>query len=207
MGLRPLPPTPESGVVCNKCNDGVQKVQIILHQIHKFAFGKGTEAKNQLRVIRKAFRTAEAEISNSEWTLATRKSLPRAPNGPPGESKMSPGTLPDAHPEHVKAPSAATEPLAGARCQKTSIFLRETIDSRRRVGPSRPRISLSFVHLGMPSPLSPNLFFQSSLPHTLLISHLPSDPHAAPLGPGVGGLNGLAPTAADPGERSCLQQV
>ena len=122
-----------------------------------------TGAKNQLWVIRKAFRTAEAEILNSEWTLAARKSLPRAPNGPPGESKMSPGTPPDAHPEHVKAPSAASEPLAGAPCQKTSIFLRETIDSRRRVGPSRPRISPLLEHLGMPSPLSPNLFFRTCL--------------------------------------------
>ena len=160
MGLRPLPPTPESGVVCNKCNDGVQLVQVILHQVHKFAFGKETEAKNQLWVIRKGFRTAEAENSNSEWPLATRKSLLRAPNGPPGESNMNPGTAPKAHLEHLKARSAASEPLAGAPCQKTSIFLRETIDSRRRVGPSRPRISGSFVHLGMLSPLSPNLIFE-----------------------------------------------
>ena len=162
MGLRPLPPTPESGVVCNKCNDGVQLVQIILHQVHKFVFDKETEAKNQLWVIRKAFRTAEAEISNSEWTLATRKSLPRAPNGPPGESKKRPWTPPEGFPKLVKARSAASEPLAGAPCQKTSIFLRETIDSRRRVGPSRPRISGPFEPLGMLSPLSPNLIVSIS---------------------------------------------
>ena len=77
------------------------------------------------------------------------KSLPKAPNGPPGESKMSPGTPPDAHPEHVKAPSAASEPLAGAPYPKTSIFLKEIIDFRCRVGPSRPRISGLFVPLGM----------------------------------------------------------
>ena len=181
MGLRPLPPTPESGVVCNKCNDGVQLVQIILHQVHKFAFGKETEAKNQLWVFRKAFRTAEAENSISEWTLAARKSLPRAPNGRPGESKKRPGTPPEGFPKLVKARSAASEPLARAPCQKTSIFLRETIDSRRRVGPSRPRISVIFVHLGMLSPLSPNFIIRSRLPHTLLISHFPSAPHAAPL--------------------------
>ena len=181
MGLRPLPPTPESGVVCNKCNDGFQLVQIIFHQVHKFAFGKETEAKNQLWVIRKAFRTAEAEISNSEWTLATRKSLPRAPNGLPGESKKRSWTPPEGFQKLVKARSAASEPLAGAPCQKTSIFLRETIDSRRRVGPSRPRISGLFVHLGMLSPLSPNFIIRSRLPHTLLISHLSSAPHAAPL--------------------------
>ena len=181
MGLRPLPPTPESGVVCNKCNDGVQLVQIILHQVHKFAFGKVTEAKNQLWVIRKAFRAAEAEISNSEWTLATRKSLPRAPNGPPGESKKRPWTPPEGFPKLVKARSAASEPLAGAPCQKTSIFLRETIDSRRRVGPSRPRISVPFEHLGMLSPLSPNFIIRSLLSHTFLISHFSSAPHAAPL--------------------------
>ena len=94
---------------------------------------------------------------------------------------MSPGTPPDAHPEHVKAPSAASEPLAGAPYPKTSIFLKEIIDFRCRVGPSRPRISGLIVTLGMPSPLSPNLFFRTSLPHTLLISHFPSAPHAAPL--------------------------
>ena len=141
MGLRPLPPTPESGVVCNKCNDGVQLVQIILHQVHKFAFGKETEAKNQLWVIRKAFRTAEAEILNSEWTLANPKITPKgskpASGGLRNEVENSIGRLP----KLVKARSAASEPLAGAPCQKTSIFLRETIDSRRRVGPSRPRIS------------------------------------------------------------------
>ena len=181
MGLRPLPPTPESGVVCNKCNDGVQLVQIILHQVHKFAFGKETEAKNQLWVIRKAFRTAEAEISNSEWTLATRKSLPRGLNRPPGDSEMKSKTPPEGFPKLVKARSAASEPLAGAPCQKTSIFLRETIDSRRRVGPSRPRISDLLEHLGMPSPLSPNFIIRSRLPHTFLISHFSSAPHAAPL--------------------------
>ena len=89
------------------------------------------------------------------------KSLPKAPNGAPGESKMSPGTPPDAHPEHVKAPSAASEPLAGAPYPKTSIFLKEIMDFRCRVGPSRPRISDLIEHLGMPSPLSPNLFFQT----------------------------------------------
>ena len=119
MGLRPLPPTPESGVVCNKCNDGVQLVQIILHQVHKFAFGKETEAKNQLWVIRKAFRTAEAENWNSEWTLAIRKSLLRAPNGPPGESKKRPWTPPEGFPKLVKARGAASEPLAAAPCQKS----------------------------------------------------------------------------------------
>ena len=93
---------------------------------------------------------------------------------------MSPGTPPDAHPEHVKAPSAASEPLAGAPYPKTSIFLKEIMDFRCRVGPSRPRISaiivhlgmlfcsksiaqVTFVHLGMPSPLSPNLFFRTFL--------------------------------------------
>ena len=181
MGLRPLPPTPESGVVCNKCNDGVQLVQIILHQVHKFAFGKEAEAKNQLWVIRKAFRTAEAEILNSEWTLATRKSLPRCLNRPPGDSEMKSKTPPESFPKLVKARSAASEPLAGAPCQKTSIFLRETIDSRRRVGPSRPRISVILEHLGMLSPLSPNFIIRSHLPHTFLISHFSSAPHAAPL--------------------------
>ena len=62
---------------------------------------------------------------------------------------MSPGTPPDAHPEHVKAPSAASEPLAGAPYPKTSIFLKEIIDFRCRVGPSRPRISGLFETLGM----------------------------------------------------------
>ena len=62
---------------------------------------------------------------------------------------MSPGTPPDAHPEHVKAPSAASEPLAGARYPETSIFLKEIIDFRCRVGPSRPRISGLIEHLGM----------------------------------------------------------
>ena len=162
MGLRPLPPTPESGVVCNKCNDGVQLVQIILHQVHKFAFGKETEAKNQLWVIRKAFRTTQTANWRTEGTPEARKSLPRAPNGPPGESEMRPWTPPEGFPKHVKARSAASEPLAGAPCQKTSIFLRETTDSRRRVGPSRPRISLPFVHLGMPSPLSPDLIVSIS---------------------------------------------
>ena len=76
---------------------------------------------------------------------------------------MSPGTPPDAHPEHVKAPSAASEPLAGAPYPKTSIFLKEIIDFRCRVGPSRPRISALIETLGMPSPLSPNLFFRTCL--------------------------------------------
>ena len=132
MGLRPLPPTPENGLVCSGCNGEVELVQIILHQVHKFAFGKETEAKNQLWVIRKAFRTSDADISNSEWTLGAQKSVPKPPNGHPGESKMSPVTPPDAHPEHVKAPSAASEPLAGARYPKTSIFLKEIIDFRCR---------------------------------------------------------------------------
>ena len=100
MGLRPLPPTPESGVVCNKCNDGVQPVQIILHQVNKFAFGKETEAKNQLWVIRKAFGTAEAEILNSEWTLANPKITPKvskpASGGLRNEVENSPGRLPEA---------------------------------------------------------------------------------------------------------------
>ena len=76
---------------------------------------------------------------------------------------MTPGTTPEGHPEHVKAPSAASGPLAGAPYPKTSIFLKEIIDFRCRVGPSRPRISALFEHLGMPSPLSPNLFFRTCL--------------------------------------------
>ena len=205
MGLRPLPPTPENGVVCNKCNDGVQLVQIILHQVHKFAFGKEAETKNQLWVIRKAFQTAQSENWSSEWTLATRKSLPRAPNGRPGESKKRPGTPPEGFPKLVKARSAASEPLAGAPSPKTSIFLRETIDSRRRVGPSRPRISDLFVHLGMPSPLSPNLFFRTCLFELCFFGTPPLPPTPRP-------SRGrrtywAAPTAADPGERNCLQRV
>ena len=31
-----------------------------------------------------------------------------------GESKMNPGTAPEEHPEHLKAPSAALKPLAEA---------------------------------------------------------------------------------------------
>ena len=100
MGLRPLPPTPKNGIVCNGCNDGVQLVQIILHQVHKFAFGKETEAKNQLWVIRKAFRTAEAENWNSEWTLANPKITPkgskRTSGGVRNEALDSPGRLPEA---------------------------------------------------------------------------------------------------------------
>ena len=162
MGLRPLPPTPENGIVCSACNGEVELVQIIFPEFHnKWAFGKETGAKPQLWVTRKAFQTAQSENWSSEWALGAHKSLPKAPNGPPGESKMSPGTPPDAHPEHVKAPSAASEPLAGAPYPKTSVFLKEIIDFRCRVGPSRPRISDLIETLGMPSPLSPNLFFRT----------------------------------------------
>ena len=118
---------------------------------------------------------------------------------------MSPGTPPDAHPEHVKAPSAASEPLAGAPCPKTSIFLKEIIDFRCRVGPSRPRISALIETLGMPSPLSPNLFFRTCLFELCFFHTSLCPPRRAP--PGVGGLNGLAPTAADSGERNSLQRV
>ena len=119
---------------------------------------------------------------------------------------MSPGTPPDAHPEHVKAPSAASEPLAGAPYPKTSIFLKEIIDFRCRVGPSRPRISTLIETLGMPSPLSPNLFFRTCLFELCFFRTSPLPPTPRPSS-AVGGLNGLAPTAADPGERNCLQRV
>ena len=42
MGLRPLPPTPENGVVCNGCNDGVELVQIILPQFFENERSEGT---------------------------------------------------------------------------------------------------------------------------------------------------------------------
>ena len=119
--------------------------------------------KNLLRVIQKAFRTAQTENWISETTPGARKSLPGGPNGAPGDPEMTPGITPEGHPEHVKAPSAASEPLAGAPYPKTSILLKEIIDSRCRVGPNRPRISGLIVHLGMPSPLSPNLFFRTCL--------------------------------------------
>ena len=136
MGLRPLPPTPESGVICNKCNVGVQPIQIILHQVHKFAFGRETEAKNQLRVIRKAFRTSDAEISNSEWTLALRKSLPRAPNGPPGECKMSSGNPPEAQNElrePLRGPPRTLEgPYHSLRAASESLHPRKPRFSQRK---------------------------------------------------------------------------
>ena len=106
---------------------------------------------------------------------------PKSSKRTSGRVQNEPRDSPEGHPEHVKVPSAASEPLAGVPYPKTSIFLKEIIDFRGRVGPSRPRISPLIEHLGMPSPLSPNLFFRASLPHTLLISHLPSAPPAAPL--------------------------
>ena len=87
------------------------------------------------------------------------KISPKSSKRTSGRVQNEPRASPGGHPEHVTAPSAASEPLAGAPYPKTSIFLREIIDFRCRVCPSRPRISTLFVHLGMPSPLSPNFCF------------------------------------------------
>ncbi len=81
---------------------------------------------------------------------------------------MRPGTARKAYPEHQKARSPACEPFAEARCSKTSMFLKEIIDFRCRVGPSRPKISMQFVPLGI-------LFLSKSIAQvTLKIQTFPS---------------------------------
>ena len=140
-------------------------------------------------------------------SLGAPPTLPRAPQTLP----TTPNELPDASPS---SPKGAQPPLPGALgnspvLEKPMFSLRKTMNFHFSALPSpRPPRSrkIGLIVCGTtPSPLPPNLFFRTCLFELCFFHTSLRPPRRVP--PGVGGLNGLAPTAADPGERNCSQRV
>ncbi len=143
------------------------------------------------------------------------KSSPRDARTPLRASRTLP-TAPESAPEGAQ-PSLFRPPRSSPALQKPMFSLRKTLISHFGALPTICERTATDCASPVaqpgdfrPQPPSPKLALATllttpcrfPLPTT---SPFSTEPHTPDLG--VGGLNGLAPTAADPGERNCLQRV